>query len=36
MVGRTSSGVRTEKVREFVTAVQRREEILGIEIDDFD
>jgi serine/threonine protein kinase len=29
-------GVRAEKVRRFVSAVKRREELLGIEIDDFD
>jgi hypothetical protein len=33
---RMTAGVRPDKVREFVRAVRRREELLGIEIDDFD
>jgi serine/threonine-protein kinase len=33
---RITPGVRAEKVREFVSAVKRQEELLGIEIDDFD
>jgi serine/threonine protein kinase len=33
---RITAGVRPEKVREFVSAVKRREVLLGIEMDDFD
>jgi hypothetical protein len=33
---RICRGVRAEKVRQFVSAIKRREGLLGIDSDDFD